>query len=394
MASAPSYTLLVGCYNGPNEKGLHSFQFDPQAKTITKTGNIPIDNPSAFLQVPDSDLIYTVSECPAPDSGVYVVRYNGDSKTNPLSLAYPKLIPVLGGDPCSITLAGDAIITANYGSEAKDGGSISIIPLKNLHSTSDTILEPTVLTFKLDKIGPDTERQATSHIHTVRVTPDKKHLIATDLGADRLYVYALDEKQSIINPTPAEYKLYPGSGPRHIEMDAEGKFIYVISELHGTIDVLHISPSEKDGPITWLSPRHPDVPIELDRFQLVLAEPNRQRGSADIHISHDGEFLYTSHRSTGDDAENSKEEGDQHYDGISVFKRNKDTGQLKQLAFTPTKAHPRQFSISPDDKYLFVACRHDDVVQIFSRDITTGLLTEVKDVKIDVEQPAWVEFRI
>ena len=52
---------------------------------------------------------------------------------------------------------------------------------------------------------------------------------------------------------------------------------------------------------------------------------------------------------------------------------------------------PRNFIITPNGKYLLVACRDTNVIQIFERDQATGLLTDIKkDIKVD--KPVCLKF--
>ena len=74
------------------------------------------------------------------------------------------------------------------------------------------------------------------------------------------------------------YEVKRGEGPRHIAFDKGGKHLYLINELGGTCVVMRYN----DGKLT--------------EIQTLMADEGGGRGSADIHISPDGKFLYTSHR--------------------------------------------------------------------------------------------------
>ena len=70
-----------------------------------------------------------------------------------------------------------------------------------------------------------------------------------------------------------------------------GEDAYVLGEISGEIVVLRYNPSDGTKPFTVV--------------QTVKADPHDAEGSADIHLSPDGRFLYASHRLKGD--------------GISIF---------------------------------------------------------------------------
>src|ERR1043165_4185753 len=84
-------------------------------------------------------------------------------------------------------------------------------------------------------------------------------------------------------------------------------------------------------------------------------------GSADIHISPDGKYLYASNR------------GDENT--ITIFSINQSNGRLTLKGYQSTLGKtPRNFSIDPTGKYLLVANQETDNIVIFKRNMQTGLL--------------------
>ena len=115
----------------------------------------------------------------------------------------------------------------------------------------------------------------------------------------------------------------------------------------------------------------------LNPIQEIQCDTLYAGGSADIHVSPDGKFLYGSNRLEGD--------------GIAIFKRNINDGTLTRIGYQLTGIHPRNFAITPNGKYLLVACRDSNVIQVFLRDKTTGLLTDThQDIK--VSHPVCIKF--
>ena len=56
---------------------------------------------------------------------------------------------------------------------------------------------------------------------------------------------------------------------------------------------------------------------------------------------------------------------------------------LKRIGYQPTATHPRQFNITPNGQYLLCCCRDSDKIQVFRRDMQTGLLTDIhKDIPV------------
>ena len=100
-------------------------------------------------------------------------------------------------------------------------------------------------------------------------------------------------------------------------------------------------------------------------------------GSADIHVTSDGRFLYASHRLQGD--------------GISIYQIDPQTGLPQRIGYQLTGVHPRNFTLSPSERFLLVACRDSNRIQILERDAQTGLLRDTGRY-IDTPKPMFVKF--
>ena len=127
-----------------------------------------------------------------------------------------------------------------------------------------------------------------------------------------------------------------GSGPRHMEFNKDHTKLYCIAELSGEVLVY-------DMDIEGGTP-------ELSLKQRIQADEVNAGGSADIHIHPSGKWLYTSHRLDND--------------GICIFKILPD-GSLEKTGYTRTGRHPRNFMITNDGSYLLVACRDDNIIQVY-----------------------------
>lgn len=74
-----------------------------------------------------------------------------------------------------------------------------------------------------------------------------------------------------------------GVGPRHFDFHPDGgRYLYLLGELSGEVIVYDYSFGE------------------LTQKQVIAADTTGARGSADIHISPDGRFLYASNRLQAD----------------------------------------------------------------------------------------------
>ena len=115
----------------------------------------------------------------------------------------------------------------------------------------------------------------------------------------------------------------------------------------------------------------------LTPIQFIEADSLHAAGSADIHVSPDGRFLYASNRLQGD--------------GIAIFSINQEDGLLMKVGYQKTGIHPRNFIITPNGKFLLCACRDSHVVQIFSIDSKTGLLNDT-GLSIQKTKPVCLKF--
>jgi len=71
---------------------------------------------------------------------------------------------------------------------------------------------------------------------------------------------------------------------------------------------------------------------------------------------------------------------------VSLFKVLPD-GTLEKTGYTHTGAHPRNFTVL--EKWVLVACRDTDQVEIYSRDPKTGVLQDTGR-RIEVPKPVFV----
>lgn len=75
-------------------------------------------------------------------------------------------------------------------------------------------------------------RQEAPHTHFVCGSPDKKYILCTDLGLDKIFIYDknLNEKYFV--------EITCGSGPRHLCFSKDGRYFYCVNELSNDVSVL------------------------------------------------------------------------------------------------------------------------------------------------------------
>ena len=322
-----SLVFMTGSYSSQNEEGVKIFTFSQEdAGYAYKSGVSGIPNPSFLSELTAGNIIYSVAEGGGDDSYIYSLKYSPESMT----LAIAGHDKTLGSSPCFVMAdwKRGMAFTANY-----SGGSLSVFGAGG----SGYVARQKVLNFRGRGVHPS--RQEKPHIHSVYYSPDSSRIWACDLGTDRIRVIRADDftytgEEDIVLPD--------GSGPRHICFHSSGKYAYVITELSGDVVVLDI----KDGSMAEI-------------IQTVKADTVGGEGSADIHLSPDGRFLYASCRIKSD--------------GLAVFRVSADTGKIERTGYCLTGKHPRNFAITPNGRYILVACRDENAIEIYEVDKATGM---------------------
>ena len=338
-------TMLVGTYTNGASTGIYTFGFDQEQGTSRALDSIALSNPSYLTASADGRRVYAVSE--KPDSSAALVTLDFDPSNGHLSLLGSQ--PTCGGDPCYVSTNGKWVLTANY-----SGGSLSVFPLR-----ADGTADALATLFRGTATGPDSIRQADAHVHCAVFAPDGKHVFATDFSADRLLRFDITDNGLAFAPDSTSTSLPPDYGPRHLIFAPDGRHAYVIGELSGTVTAMRYEGGR------------------LDILQTLAADTTGARGSADIRISPDGRFLYASNRLRND--------------GLAIFAIHPTEGTLTLKGYQQTGLHPRNFNITPNGRYLLVACRDSHVIQVYERDTQTGALTDTgRDIRVD--QPVCIQF--
>ena len=236
---------------------------------------------------------------------------------------------------------GQTAFVANYSS-----GTVGVVSL----DMDGDVLE-LMQTLQNEGKGPDSARQEGPHMHFVHPSLDGEMVMAVDLGTDRVMLYQLDKTtgQLLSNSAQPYLKVEPGSGPRHLAFHANGKWIYLLNELNGTVDTLIYDAAKRTLNF------HSRIGLMPDGF-------DGYNKSAAIRVHPTGKYVYGSNR------------GD--LDSISVFKVQEE-GSLESVGvLSEAIGWPRDFAIDPSGQFLLVACREDDAVRVFKIDLATGLFSD------------------
>ena len=334
--------LIVGTYTDGGSYGVYTYKFNQQTGEASPLDSLHLNNPSYLTPSADGHFLYAVSEMHSPKAALNSIHL--DRSTGKMTLVNTQLTG--GADPCYVATNGKIALTANY-----TGGSMSVFPIRK-----DGSLGPRSQRFMGHTGGPDADRQNTPHIHCARFL-GKSYVLATDFSADQILLFRHQGTQ--LTPLGVAGKADKDSGPRHLEFSHDGRAVYLMSELSGNVTVFR----NNNGRLT--------------KQQVIASDTLGARGGADIHLSPDGRFLYSSNRLKAD--------------GIAIFKVDAMDGRLTRVGYQPTGIHPRNFNITPNGKFLLASCRDSNVIQVFRIDPQTGLLTDThQDIRLS--KPVCVKF--
>ncbi len=330
------FNLLVGTYtNTCQSNGIYVYEFDASnGEYKLKSSSENVVSPSYLSVSADNKFIYAVNEN-GPQSTVSSFSY--DSQSGKINLLNKN--DALGADPCHLINDDKNVIAANY-----SGGSIAVFK-KN---ADGSITEAQQLIQHEGK-GPNAARQEKAHVHMVVFSPDKKFILSNDLGLDKIFIYKYNPiaKNEILT-LKGSVDVKPGSGPRHLTFSKDGKFVYLVQELDGTLTTL-----------SWDKTGNLKVVAETS---ILPKDFKGGTGAAAIKLSPDGNFLYVTDRVDAN--------------AISVYKILK-TGALELVEQQSTLGKgPRDFAIDPTGNYLLVGHQYTNDIVIFKRDIATGKLTD------------------
>lgn len=352
LAFSQEFYLLVGTYTSGKSEGIYVYKFNAATGEATYVSKAPASNPSYLAVSKNNQFVYSVFE-DGDDKGS-VAAFEFDKKTGSLKFLNKQSS---GGDhPCYVAVdeSGKWVAVANY-----SGGNFSLLGV-----SPDGYLKASERTIQQSGSGPDKQRQDKPHVHSTVFDPGNDHLLVQDLGTDKIMVYDFDRKLGELKPARIpSVSAVGGSGPRHIDFTPNGKYVYLMEEMSGHVSAYAYS----KGKLQF-----------IERVSAVKEGYKGAVGSADIHVSPDGKFLYASNRGDEND--------------IAIFSIDKSTGKLTLKGHQSVMGRtPRNFSIDPTGKYLLSANQNSNDIVVFTIDKETGLLTDTGK-KIEVDKPVCLKW--
>ncbi len=353
ITTAQYHFLFSGTYTSAKSEGIYVYRFNSTDGTAQEVSHVKTSNPSFVAVSPDEQFVYAVQEDAASNGkGGAIAAFSFSKKKGVLTYINQQST---GGDhPCYVAVdkTGKWVVAGNYSS-----GSLSVMPIEangGVGAASSIIQH--------SGSGPDKARQNSPHVHCTVFSADNRFLFVPDLGIDKVMIYAFDATTGKL--TAHDFaRSTAGAGPRHICFDPANKYAYLAEEMGGAVVVFKY----KNGRLK-----------NRQRISTMPVGDTSVAGSADIHVSPDGKFLYASNRADANT--------------IAIFSINNKNGKLALVAHQSTLGKtPRNFNFDPTGNFLLVANQNSDEVVIFKIDKNTGLLTDTKN-RIAVGKPVCLKW--
>jgi len=370
-AQSTRMRAYVGTYTGKDGNGEGIYVFDYElGNGALRNRRLAARTPSpSWIAVhPSRKFLYAVNE---------VADYAGGSGSvsafaiEPGSGELRELNKVSseGAGPAHLSLdaTGRFALVANYG-----GGSIAVLPIED----SGWLGKAVDVQRHEGSVGATRAMSAPAgsfaisghddpHAHMIAASPDNKFVLTTDLGQDRIYIYAFDAASGKLS-TPARdpfAALPTGDGPRHFAFHPDGKWLYSLQEEASTVTAFR-----------WDAERG-----QLHEEQTVSALPPGFAGTSfasEILVAPNGKTLYAANRL---------------HDAIAVFSID-ERGRLNWNGETATGGdYPVQTRIDPAGRFFFACNRKSDAITSFRIEPETGALTPTGQY-IGVGSPASITF--
>lgn len=338
-----SEKILFGTYTKSTSKGVYEATFDDQTGEMGPVKLVAEIGSPTYVALSKANKLYAVDRN-GDQGGIATLDYKDASAD--------MMQEVLEDGASAAYVAVDEerqfVYSANY-----HRGLVHVFKIEADGQLTETDR------FQATGSGPRPE-QASAHMHFFNATPDGR-LVAVDLGADNVVTFdvSAEGKLTVVSTFVTE----PGYGPRHIRFSADGKYAYLLGELSSQLMVLTYN---ADGSFT---------PLQV--VSTIPADWTEHNGTAAIYLSDDNRFVYITNRG---------------HNSIAVFAIQEGGAKVELIQLISTEGDfPRDFALSPSNKFLVATNQNTDNATIYTRDAETGMLS-LKEKDLFVPEGVCVKF--
>ena len=339
--NSKSLKFYVGTYTNKTDdsqsEGIYQYQLNKNGTIDSLKLTAKTKNPSFLTKSFDGKYLITTNELTKGTITSFKIKSNGLTEISKSDV---------NKYPCYVNINKDGyVLTANYGSGTT-----------NLHQIDENGVLTSDLDTQQNKMSAPSKhpRQEKAHTHSCYFEPNSTNIISIDLGANKLIFGTIDPGFNKIVPNEfSELEMPAEAGPRILTFHPTKPWIYVVNELAATVTFIKKNVTNNSYKI-------------VQTIETLANEDKDGNTSAHIEITNDGKFVYITNRG---------------HDSVGVLKVL-DSGRLELIQPIRTHGkHPRNFALSPDNKFLLVANRDTNNICSFKRNHKTGKLTFVSDVK-------------
>lgn len=341
-AQAAELVVFISAFTKGSEAAIQSFRLnDTTGELQLLQKNTDVQNPFFLALSPNRKFLYSIhaAEFGGKDHE-QVAAYEITSPDGQLKLLNRQSAHGTAACYLDVDPTGKTILVANYST-----GTVASLPIK-----PDGSLDAAVSIFQHGDSSNIDARQKAARAHSFVFSPDNRFAFAADLGLDQVLSYQLDAAHAKLTPHKQPFvRTFAGAGPRHMTFDPQGKHLYVINELKGSVTMFDFIP--ESGTL-----------IEQQTVSTLPKDYDGKSYCADVKITPNGKFLYGTNRG---------------HDSIACYQIG-DDGRLKLLAIEPSLGQgPQNLVITPNGGLLLCANMPGNNVSIFKINPETGALKSV-----------------
>ena len=206
--------------------------------------------------------------------------------------------------------------------------------------------------------------------HSIRTDNTNRFVFVPHLGTDQVFQFLFDEKSGRLSAnTPPVLQLKQGTGPRHLIVSPDNRFVYLLNELTGMVTTLSLDPNagtlkELDSvsvlpPDSKLVPGMPRGAVGTPGANQAPRNTDNDVWASDLHLTPDGRLLYAAERTSST---------------LGALRVDTASGKLTYLGSTPTEKQPRGFNIDPTGRFVVVSGEQSDMISSYEINAETGAL--------------------
>ena len=199
--------------------------------------------------------------------------------------------------------------------------------------------------------------------HAIITDSSNRFVFVPHLGTDQVFQFLFDEKTGRLSAnTPPVLQLKAGTGPRHLVISPDNKYVYLLNELTATVSTLSLENGLlKEIDSTSALPKESKLGPGMPRPQQGRDVSN-DIWASDIHVTPNGRFVYAAERTSST---------------INWFSVNLANGTLTYAGSMPTEKQPRGFRIDPTGRFMIVSGEKSEMLSTYAIDPSSGNLRPV-----------------